>query len=125
MPLAALKSGNQRYVSHPELCTIDLAQQRMDGIVPAEERVQAALDPVAVAVAPRGKLAAGDRAPLDDDCGFARFGEKFGRRQAGGAGSDDQDIGISSCDQRTNSRLPAGVQTVCGMTPALTSSSKM
>jgi len=26
--LAALKSGNQRYVSHPELCTIDLAQQR-------------------------------------------------------------------------------------------------
>jgi carbonic anhydrase len=26
--LAALKTGNQRYVSHPELCTIDLAQQR-------------------------------------------------------------------------------------------------
>ena len=26
--LAALKSGNQRYVSHPELCSIDLAQQR-------------------------------------------------------------------------------------------------
>ena len=26
--LAALKSGNQRYVSHPELCTIDLAEQR-------------------------------------------------------------------------------------------------
>jgi carbonic anhydrase len=26
--LAALKSGNARYVSHPELCTIDLAEQR-------------------------------------------------------------------------------------------------
>jgi carbonic anhydrase len=26
--LAALKSGNARYVSHPELCTIDLAAQR-------------------------------------------------------------------------------------------------
>ena len=26
--LAALKSGNQRYVSHPELCSIDLAHQR-------------------------------------------------------------------------------------------------
>ena len=26
--LAALKSGNERYVSHPELCSIDLAQQR-------------------------------------------------------------------------------------------------
>jgi carbonic anhydrase len=26
--LAALKSGNQRYVSHPELCSIDLAEQR-------------------------------------------------------------------------------------------------
>ena len=26
--LAALKSGNERYVSHPELCTIDLAEQR-------------------------------------------------------------------------------------------------
>jgi carbonic anhydrase len=26
--LAALKSGNQRYVSHPELCTMDLAEQR-------------------------------------------------------------------------------------------------
>jgi carbonic anhydrase len=25
---AALKSGNERYVSHPELCTIDLAKQR-------------------------------------------------------------------------------------------------
>ena len=26
--LAALKSGNSRYVSHPELCSVDLAQQR-------------------------------------------------------------------------------------------------
>jgi carbonic anhydrase len=26
--LAALKSGNKRYASHPELCSIDLAQQR-------------------------------------------------------------------------------------------------
>jgi carbonic anhydrase len=26
--LATLKSGNERYVSHPELCTIDLAEQR-------------------------------------------------------------------------------------------------
>ncbi len=26
--LAALKSGNERYVSHPELCSIDLAEQR-------------------------------------------------------------------------------------------------
>jgi hypothetical protein len=26
--LAALKSGNERYVSHPELCSIDLAKQR-------------------------------------------------------------------------------------------------
>ena len=26
--LAALKSGNERYVRHPELCSIDLAQQR-------------------------------------------------------------------------------------------------
>src|SRR5258708_11106940 len=26
--LAALKSGNQRYLSHPELCSADLAQQR-------------------------------------------------------------------------------------------------
>jgi carbonic anhydrase len=26
--LAALKSGNERYVSHPELCSSDLAQQR-------------------------------------------------------------------------------------------------
>jgi len=26
--LAALKAGNERYVSHPELCTIDLAEQR-------------------------------------------------------------------------------------------------
>lgn len=26
--LAALKEGNERYVSHPELCSIDLAQQR-------------------------------------------------------------------------------------------------
>jgi carbonic anhydrase len=26
--LAALKAGNQRYVSHPELCSIDLAEQR-------------------------------------------------------------------------------------------------
>jgi carbonic anhydrase len=26
--LAALKSGNERYISHPELCTIDLAAQR-------------------------------------------------------------------------------------------------
>ncbi len=26
--LAALKSGNERYVSHPELCSIDLAAQR-------------------------------------------------------------------------------------------------
>ena len=26
--LAALKTGNERYVSHPELCTIDLAEQR-------------------------------------------------------------------------------------------------
>jgi carbonic anhydrase len=26
--LAQLKSGNERYVSHPELCSIDLAQQR-------------------------------------------------------------------------------------------------
>ena len=25
---AALKSGNERYVSHPELCSIDLAEQR-------------------------------------------------------------------------------------------------
>ena len=28
--LAALKSGNERYVSHPELCSIDLAEQRSD-----------------------------------------------------------------------------------------------
>lgn len=28
--LAALKSGNERYVSHPELCTMDLAAQRSD-----------------------------------------------------------------------------------------------
>ncbi|HKH02055.1 MAG TPA: carbonic anhydrase [Bradyrhizobium sp.] len=28
--LAALKSGNERYVNHPELCTIDLAQQRSE-----------------------------------------------------------------------------------------------
>ena len=26
--LDALKSGNERYVKHPELCTIDLATQR-------------------------------------------------------------------------------------------------
>ena len=26
--LAELKAGNKRYVSHPELCSIDLAQQR-------------------------------------------------------------------------------------------------
>ena len=26
--LAALKSGNERYVSNPELCSIDLAKQR-------------------------------------------------------------------------------------------------
>ena len=26
--LAALKSGNERYVSHPELCSVDLAEQR-------------------------------------------------------------------------------------------------
>jgi len=26
--IAALKSGNERYVSHPELCSVDLAQQR-------------------------------------------------------------------------------------------------
>ena len=26
--LAALKSGNERYVRHPKLCSIDLAQQR-------------------------------------------------------------------------------------------------
>ena len=27
--LAAMKSGNERYVSHPDLCTIDVAQQRV------------------------------------------------------------------------------------------------
>ena len=26
--LAALKSGNERFVSHPELCSVDLAQSR-------------------------------------------------------------------------------------------------
>jgi carbonic anhydrase len=28
--LAALKSGNERFVSHPELCSVDLAQSRSD-----------------------------------------------------------------------------------------------
>jgi carbonic anhydrase len=28
--LAALKSGNERYVNHPELCSIDLAEQRAE-----------------------------------------------------------------------------------------------
>jgi carbonic anhydrase len=28
--LAALKAGNERFVSHPELCTVDLAQSRSD-----------------------------------------------------------------------------------------------
>ena len=28
--LAALKAGNERFVSHPELCSVDLAQSRSD-----------------------------------------------------------------------------------------------
>jgi hypothetical protein len=66
--------------------------------------MQAALEPVAVAVAPRGELAARDVALLDDDGALAGVGQVLRCCQSGGTGPDDQDIRVVGCDQRTYSQ---------------------
>jgi len=75
----------------------------MDVRIATEERVQSRLEPVAVAVAPRRQLAAGDVALLDDERGLAGVGKILGGGESGRACPDDEDVGISDGDQRTNS----------------------
>ena len=68
--LNALKTGNERYVSHPELCTIDLAEQR---------------DTVAVHQAPWASVisCADSRVPPELIFGGHGVGELFVARNAG------------------------------------------
>jgi len=68
--LNALKTGNARYVSHPELCTIDLAEQR---------------DTVAAHQAPWASIisCADSRVPLELIFGGHGVGELFVARNAG------------------------------------------
>jgi len=67
----------------------------MDVRIATEERVQSRLEPVAVAV--------GDVALLDDERGLAGVGKILGGGESGRACPDDEDVGISDGDQRTNS----------------------
>jgi len=78
-------------------------QQRVDVRVAAEERVQPRLEPVAVAVAPRRELAAGNVALLDDERGLAGIGKVLGGGESGRPRADDEDVRIGDGDQRTNS----------------------
>ena len=68
--LAALKSGNERYVSHPELCSIDLAEQR--------EEVAEHQAPWATIIA-----CADSRSPPELIFGGRGVGELFVARNAG------------------------------------------
>ena len=70
----------------------DLAQQLQEARVTAEDRVQAGLEDVAVAVAPRRQLAAQDRPLLEHQRGAPRVGEEPGRSQACRSAADDQRV---------------------------------
>jgi hypothetical protein len=56
----------------------DVAEQPVDFLVAPEERVEPALQPVAVAIPPRRQLATGDVPALEDERGTSRVGEVFG-----------------------------------------------
>jgi hypothetical protein len=77
----------------------DVAQQSVHGVVAAEERVQARLEDVAVAVAPRRQLAAEDRPLLEDERGPPGIRQIFGRGKARRAAADDDRVEGCSCDQ--------------------------
>jgi len=64
--------------------------------------MQARLEPIAIPVAPRRKLAAGDVALFDDQRRLAGVGEIFRGGEPGGARADDEDVGVGYRDQRTN-----------------------
>ncbi len=77
----------------------DILHQLLDVLVPAENRVKAALEPVAVAIAPRGKHAACDRALLNDERALSRVGQIFRGSEPSRAAADDQYIRFRRCDQ--------------------------
>ncbi len=91
--------------------------------VAAEERVKARFEPIPVAIAPRRELAARDVAFLEYERGLAFVGEKFRCCEAGGPGTDDEDVGFGGCDQRTNSWGRATVGTSSGIRPLMMISS--
>lgn len=95
----------------------------MHVVVATEERVQARLEPVAVAVAPGGEFSAGDVALLEDECGFARVGQELRGCEARWPGADDEDVGFGDSDQRTNSCGCAIVGMSSGIKPAMMISS--
>ncbi len=101
----------------------DVREQFVNVIVAAEECVQARFEPIAVAIAPSGKLAAGDVPFLEDECSFARVGEEFRGREARWPRSDDEDVGFGGSDQRTNSCGCAIVGVSRGIKPAMMISS--
>jgi hypothetical protein len=85
--------------------------------------VQARLEPVPVAVAPRRELSTGDIAFLEDQGGLADVREIFRGRKPGGSGPDDEDVGFGGCYQSTNSWRPATVGMSTGIRPAMMISS--
>ncbi len=101
----------------------DVREQLVYVIVAAEEGVEARFEPIAVAIAPSGKLAAGDVAFLEDECGFARVGQELRGRKARWPRSDDEDVGLGESDQRTNSCGCAIVGVSSGIKPAMMISS--
>jgi len=58
----------------------DVGEQRVHVRVAAEKRVEARFEPIAVAIAPRRKLASGDVALLEDQRRFPGIREIFCRR---------------------------------------------
>jgi hypothetical protein len=77
----------------------DVAQQIVDGVVTAEERVQAGFENIAVAVAPGGKLSAQDVAFFENDCRPSGVGEILGGGEPRGAPADDERVGIGRDEQ--------------------------
>ncbi len=95
----------------------------MHVVVAAEECVEPGLEPIAVAIAPGGELAARDVALLENERALAGVGEEFRGREARWPRSDDEDVGFGGSDQRTNSCGCAIVGMSRGIKPAIIISS--
>jgi hypothetical protein len=79
-----------------------VAKQPVNLFIASEEGVKPALQPVAVAIAPRRELSAGDVPPLEDERRPAGVGEIFGSGEPSRSGPDDEDVRLFDCDQMMN-----------------------